>query len=591
MKKILLTTFLLLQSLLLLGTLEGRAQVADGVYSIIAIHSGKCMVVSGGATDDDAPIIQYSCVRGSNQWWTVKRSPDGTYTITAMHSGKALDVAGANNADGAKVVQWIPANADNQRFNIVSAGDGYYQIIAVHSNKALTVLAGGMQDSAPIVQYTQGSGGNQKFKFDPVTKSHASAGDFYMIFASDTQYPRTQADDDDRANSERLNRDHARSMQAVAAQVGPSNLKGVIINGDLTEYGHDWQFAKYREVYDGLGLKIYPGLGNHDYANNVNDCAENNCANRMVTYMNDYVKGLKPTSYDFRESDVHYKFPSLRKVYEGSLAYSWDIGNVHFVQLHNYPAYAASWNGWNAGAARRDFFEIKSSMNWLRKDLADARNQGKAIILNMHDGGDHFIGEHRAEYDEFIKMIDEFKVSAVFAGHTHHQCGKVDWEGGVKPNVPLFRSGAAFYSNYLLVGFNSGEMLVEVVSSDGGKARRQTIGAFPLKTGRPSAPIVVPADGYIAFFNQGGYVARYSLSYTADGQRRHFDTGEIALGNQRRYDIPNNAASIKIKGEAKTGLLWEPWKVIFDTSVPGIPKKCYKSYGTTLEPKWNNSCQ
>src|SRR5262249_3913914 len=152
------------------------------------------------------------------------------------------------------------------------------------------------------------------------------------------QYSRTQAGIDDLVNSERLNRDHARSMQAIAAQVGPSNLKGVIINGDLTEYGHDWQFAKYREVYDGLGLKTYPGLGNHDYKNNVNDCAENNCANRMVTYMNDYVKGLKPASYDFRESNVHYEFPSLRKVYEGSLAYSWDIGNVHFVQLHNYPA-------------------------------------------------------------------------------------------------------------------------------------------------------------------------------------------------------------------------------------------------------------
>lgn len=417
---------------------------------------------------------------------------------------------------------------------------------------------------------------------------------FYMIFASDTQYPRTQASADDRSNSERLNRDHARSMQAIAAQVGPSNLKGVIINGDLTEFGHSHELAKFREIYEGLGLKLYLGLGNHDYANNldpVTGCADKHCSNRMATYMNDYVKGLRPVSYDFRESDVHYQFPTLRKVYEGSLAYSWDIGNVHFVQLHNYPTYTASWNGWNAGAARRDFFEIKSSLNWLRRDLANARNQGKAIILNMHDSGEHFIEHHQGEYNEFIKMIDEFKVSAVFSGHIHEQCGKVNWEGGATTDVPLFRSGAAFHSSYLLVTFKGTDMVVEKVSSAAGVAGRERIGAFPLKKDRPSAPVVVPADGYINFFNQGGYVAKYSLSYTANGKQERFDTGEIALGNQRRYDIPGNAASIKIKGEAKTGLAWAPWKVIFDTSVPGIPKKCYKSYGTTLAPKWNNSCQ
>src|SRR5262249_9175904 len=282
--------------------------------------------------------------------------------------------------------------------------------------------------------------------------------DFYMIFASDPQYPWTDDDikrtaEQENAESERLNRDHIKSMQTIAAQVGRENLKGVIINGDLTAFGHGYQLAKYKEMYDqGLGLKIYPGLGNHDYANNVNRCHENNCATRMVTYMNDFVKDLNPISYDFYVSDQYYKFPSLRKDYQGSLAYSWEIGDVHFVQLHNYPAYTNSWNGWNGDAARRDYVEITSSMNWLRKDLTDARNRGKIIILNMHDAantdypnpdknsGDqnHFAEEHPAEFAEYLKMLDELKVSAVFAGHLHGTNGEVSI--GYSGKGPLFLS-------------------------------------------------------------------------------------------------------------------------------------------------------
>ncbi len=29
-------------------------------------------------------------------------------------------------------------------------------------------------------------------------------------------------------------------------------------------------------------IRILPGLGNHDYENNVNDCVSNHCANRML---------------------------------------------------------------------------------------------------------------------------------------------------------------------------------------------------------------------------------------------------------------------------------------------------------------------
>src|SRR5262249_29147974 len=194
----------------------------------------------------------------------------------------------------------------NERFNILPAGDGYYQIIASHSSKALDVRQGSNNDGEAIIQYAKGTQDNQRFKFAPypasIAGTQSNTKDFYMIFASDTQYPWTDDDvkrtpEQMNVESERLNRNHIKSMQAIAAEVGKEKLKGVIINGDLTAFGHGYQLAKYKEMYDqGLGLKIYPGLGNHDYANNVNRCHENNCATRMVTYMNDFVTDLNPIS-------------------------------------------------------------------------------------------------------------------------------------------------------------------------------------------------------------------------------------------------------------------------------------------------------
>ena len=84
---------------------------------------------------------------------------------------------------------------------------------------------------------------------------------------------------------------------------------------------------------------VYPGLGNHDYQNNVNDCHENNCASRMTQFMIEYYyqhpklhKSGYPGHFSLKK---YYKFPANRIDFRGSMSYSWDIGDIHFVQLHN----------------------------------------------------------------------------------------------------------------------------------------------------------------------------------------------------------------------------------------------------------------
>lgn len=290
---------------------------------------------------------------------------------------------------------------------------------------------------------------------------------FSIIFASDTQYPwvdpsgRQLTESQVQDESERYNKQMVAAMNRIFAEPG-TNVRGGIINGDLTAFGHPWQLNKFKEMYgsDKLKFPLFLGLGNHDYANNVDDCYNNRCATGMVDYMIEHIQNNSASSFDYSTSGYRVS---------GSLAYSWDIGNIHFIQLHNYPAYTRKFTTtfWT--------YEIKSSMEWLRKDLASAREQQKFIIINMHDATDHFPKEHKAEYDEFVKLVDIYKVSAVFAGHFHHLSGYQKRIG----NALLFLSGAASYRTFLLGRFVDGNLYVEFVNA----------GHTPLRSGNFQVPL------------------------------------------------------------------------------------------------------
>ncbi len=97
--------------------------------------------------------------------------------------------------------------------------------------------------------------------------------------------------------------------------------KGLIINGDLTNYGHLDELDAYRNHWNARvqGIRIYPGLGNHDYANNVDDCTVNHCANRMMNFFKNFIRQTLSRPMDLREEGNF-----LNVQYTGSLAYSWD---------------------------------------------------------------------------------------------------------------------------------------------------------------------------------------------------------------------------------------------------------------------------
>ena len=79
-------------------------------YTVVNELSGKCLDVSGASTADGAAVQQWTCNGGTNQQFTLNpvtalgNSQD--YQLVAVHSGKCVDVSGVSTTAGAQIHQW-----------------------------------------------------------------------------------------------------------------------------------------------------------------------------------------------------------------------------------------------------------------------------------------------------------------------------------------------------------------------------------------------------------------------------------------------------------------------------------------------------
>lgn len=298
----------------------------------------------------------------------------------------------------------------------------------------------------------------------------------YMVFASDPQYPWTESSDHGREESTADK--HARSRFLIESQYSSiadfrrsvstdPNHVPVMINGDITAFGHGDERSTVRSILDEKLDGVYDyGLGNHDYANNVDDCFQNNCAAGSVLDLKDRYWG-KVSSMD-----LGLRSSGLGKAYYGSLAYSKQFGDVHMVQLNMEPTYAVNFS--SGFFLSPTDFEITPALDWLERDLKTARAQDKIILLNMHKAYDWQGSDEQIA--RFRKMIEQYKVTAVFAGHDHWGRGLYSQQGveDTFGEVPVYVSGSASQKTYLIVGFTGDRKSLEVnVIKDGNWAERE----------------------------------------------------------------------------------------------------------------------
>ena len=272
----------------------------------------------------------------------------------------------------------------------------------------------------------------------------------YIVMTSDPQYPWTDKKEDEKGNEKELSAAyiHAQYRDVNSFRSSHPALDiPVYVNGDITAFGHGDQLSfmkkRFKEYFNN---KVYLGLGNHDYENNVNDCANNGCArDSVLTYLRMTKNLIARGNIDYRSSTGAGKF---RESYAGSFAHSEWHNNLHVVQANNYPVYATKFET-GVSHVNKKQFNINSSWNFIDNKMAFASNWGKVNILVTHkpNGWKNFSA---ADAEAFRAMMKKHKVAAVFAGHFHEDHGIYD-NANYFGDTPVFLSGSASYETYLIV--------------------------------------------------------------------------------------------------------------------------------------------
>jgi len=299
-----------------------------------------------------------------------------------------------------------------------------------------------------------------------------------LVFASDPQYPWTSYSDYKQDIPDKTNQQLSRELieaqyKSIAdlREAHPDQHVPVMINGDMTAYGHGWQRDYlYRTLDAHLGGDYYFGLGNHDYQNNVDKCTNNGCARDSVFDLRDRMQNKVDSMA------LHIEKTGWNETWIGSLAYSKRFGNIQLIQLNNEPTYEASFN------ARQGFktydFRIKGSLDWLEEQLRQARADNLTILLNMHKPNDWKTGAQ--DLQRFKDMIKTYEVTAVFAGHLHKYGGRY-YEADYFGAVPLFLSGSASQRTYLTaeIDHETRHLTVSKVADNDWKNRKE-LAVIPL---------------------------------------------------------------------------------------------------------------
>ena len=304
---------------------------------------------------------------------------------------------------------------------------------------------------------------------------------FAVIMASDPQLWWNFANGQSGLSDEEVEEQNRRHVAAMNVLIAGEKLpadhvapRAVMMNGDLTEYGRWVQWDAYYRLYGDVDAPIFDGLGNHDYENN-NSYVSDGCAMDMTDlglWGEACDAGSTETLWGESACEVKAHFTefwgwcasdTMRRMRfwlrnhaddlydydEGSAAYSWEMGNIHFVQLHDYPDYEVPET------------QICSAIPWLKKDLKSAFERGKRIVLGMHRPISSSMTAHLEGY--------QYNIVAIFYGHIHRRVGfdGLFAIGGV--GIPRFYCGSAEWNLFSLATFAPDRLTVTVIDAHSGE--------------------------------------------------------------------------------------------------------------------------
>jgi hypothetical protein len=211
---------------------------------------------------------------------------------------------------------------------------------------------------------------------------------------------------------EALNRSVVEQMNALPGSDYPAPIggqvdapRGVLFMGDITDSSQEADWREFERVYgrngrDGLlRYPVYEAIGNHD------------------------VIGDSPIVRHVRHR-------------HGSLIYSWDWADVHFVCLDMYP-------------------DTRSRI-WLAKDLAKVGHRPVIVFFHYAIQGPYSDFWPEADKQALAEALTGQNVLAIFHGHFHH-AGHYVWRG-----YDVFLPGSPRHSShqFLAVRIDQDQLVV-----------------------------------------------------------------------------------------------------------------------------------
>lgn len=138
----------------------------NAYYRIEARHSSRPLNVSGGGSNNGAPVIQYNYSTGTSWNEQFKRVDlgGGYFALRPRHSNAAVEVPSGNNNNSAPVQQYAYSGGTNQQWSATYKGNGHFGLINRQSGKGMDLSGGNLAAGGSVIQWGSGGSDNEQFR-------------------------------------------------------------------------------------------------------------------------------------------------------------------------------------------------------------------------------------------------------------------------------------------------------------------------------------------------------------------------------------------------------------------------------------------
>lgn len=193
---------------------------------------------------------------------------------------------------------------------------------------------------------------------------------------------------------------------------------------------------------------------------------------------------------------------------------------------------------------------------------------------------------------EWARVLKDTKVTVSIVGGNADRAGRVV-TGTVEDLKSLIQEGATFSTQNPAVP----------ISYKTAFLKDNQVATIQSNTDYIETKVTSYKNGFLNLHHKGAYIARYyvywdEVTYDKDGiesirSRQWEDNGKSrTAGFQTEIQFRGNVRNIRVKIQEKTGLVWEPWRTVYNrTDLPLVQKRTIINSGTTIRPKYEEKIE